>query len=83
MIKKGMLWMIRLYRKNLSRIKPVPTCRFYPTCSSYALQAIERFGAWKGGILALRRILRCHPFHPGGIDPVPEEFTWFSKRKKG
>ncbi len=83
MIKKGMLWMIRLYRKYLSRIKPVPTCRFYPTCSSYALQAIERFGAWKGGILALRRILRCHPFHPGGIDPVPEAFTWFSKRKKG
>lgn len=82
MIKRTVLWLIRMYRKHLSKLKPVPTCRFYPTCSSYALQAIERFGVWKGGFLALRRILRCHPFHPGGIDPVPETFRWFSKEKK-
>ncbi|MEG1870085.1 MAG: membrane protein insertion efficiency factor YidD, partial [Oscillospiraceae bacterium] len=50
-------------------------CRFYPTCSTYALTAIERFGALKGSYLAIRRILKCHPFHPGGFDPVPEKET--------
>ncbi len=49
-------------------------CRFYPTCSAYALTAIERFGVVKGGWLALCRLLRCHPWHPGGVDPVPEHF---------
>ncbi|MCI9405668.1 MAG: membrane protein insertion efficiency factor YidD [Oscillospiraceae bacterium] len=81
-MKQSVLWLIRMYQKHLSKLKPVPTCRFYPTCSSYALQAIDRFGVWKGGFLALRRILRCHPFHPGGIDPVPETFRWFQKTKK-
>lgn len=62
--------MIRFYRRQISPSIP-PCCRFTPTCSQYALQAIERYGALKGGGLALWRILRCNPFHPGGYDPVP------------
>lgn len=58
------------YQKWISPIKP-PTCRFYPTCSHYALEAIEVHGAVKGLYLTVRRVCRCHPFHPGGIDPVP------------
>ncbi|MBW7457032.1 membrane protein insertion efficiency factor YidD [Paenibacillus sepulcri] len=58
------------YRKFISPLKP-PTCRFYPTCSEYALQAIEKHGPLRGSWLAAKRICRCHPFHPGGIDHVP------------
>jgi len=65
---------IRFYRKFISPLKP-PTCRFYPTCSAYALEAIEVHGAAKGSYLAARRILKCHPFHPGGIDRVPPKRT--------
>ncbi|WP_028610414.1 membrane protein insertion efficiency factor YidD [Paenibacillus harenae] len=61
---------IRFYRKVISPLKP-PTCRFYPTCSQYALEAIEKHGAARGSWLAAMRIARCHPFHPGGYDPVP------------
>lgn len=66
-----LIWLIRGYRTFISPLFP-PTCRFHPTCSIYALQAIERFGPWRGSCLALRRILRCHPFHQGGYDPIPE-----------
>jgi|694.fasta_scaffold07257_4 putative membrane protein insertion efficiency factor len=65
--------LIQGYRMVLSPLLP-PTCRFTPTCSQYALDAIARYGALKGSWLAIRRILRCHPFHPGGYDPVPEVF---------
>lgn len=61
---------IRVYRKYISPIKPA-TCRFYPTCSAYALEAIEVHGPLKGSWLAAKRIARCHPFNPGGLDPVP------------
>lgn len=61
---------IHFYRKYISPLKPA-TCRFYPTCSAYALEAIEVHGALKGSWLAAKRIARCHPFHPGGIDLVP------------
>lgn len=68
--KHMLLWLIRFYRKNISPMHPA-CCRFIPTCSQYALEAIEKYGALKGGYLALRRILRCHPLCKGGYDPVP------------
>ena len=68
--KRALLGAIRFYRRNISPMFP-PCCRFTPTCSAYALEAVEKYGALKGGYLALRRILKCHPFHPGGYDPVP------------
>jgi len=63
--------LIRFYQVALSPLKGAPTCRFYPTCSQYALEAVEKHGALKGTYLAVRRVLKCHPFHPGGYDPVP------------
>ncbi|MBQ3080657.1 MAG: membrane protein insertion efficiency factor YidD [Clostridia bacterium] len=68
--KKIMLLPIRFYKREISPMLP-PSCRFTPTCSEYAMQAIEKYGAVKGGWLALKRILRCNPFHKGGYDPVP------------
>jgi len=61
--------MIRFYRKYISPLKK-PSCRFYPTCSQYALDAIEKYGALKGSFMAIKRILRCHPYNKGGYDPV-------------
>ncbi len=71
MIKRFLLLLIRIYRKFISPLKRRPTCIYTPTCSVYAIQAIEKYGAVKGSYLAVRRILRCHPFHKGGYDPVP------------
>ena len=61
---------IRLYQRTLSKLLP-PACRFVPSCSEYAAQAIERYGAARGSALAAKRLLRCHPWHRGGADPVP------------
>lgn len=69
MLKIIFINVIKFYRKHISPLKK-PSCRFYPTCSQYALEAIEKYGAFKGGIMAIKRILRCHPFNPGGYDPV-------------
>ncbi|PKN12308.1 MAG: membrane protein insertion efficiency factor YidD [Deltaproteobacteria bacterium HGW-Deltaproteobacteria-4] len=69
MIQKAMLSLIILYQRFVSPLT-APACRFYPSCSEYALQAIKRYGPWRGLWLSLRRILKCHPFHPGGYDPV-------------
>ena len=70
-MKKAALWLIRFYQRNISPYKP-PTCRFTPTCSAYAFEAINKYGIWKGGYLALRRLLRCQPFYKGDYyDPVP------------
>ena len=70
-MKTVFLKLIRFYQRNIS-VHTLPACRFQPTCSQYAYTAIERFGAFKGGWLAIRRLLRCHPFSRGGYDPVPE-----------
>ena len=69
-MKKFLILIIRIYRKFLSPIKP-PSCRFYPTCSIYAIEVIEKYGAFRGTFMAIKRILKCHPLHPGGYDPVP------------
>jgi len=68
------LKLIRFYQKYISPVKP-PSCRFHPTCSQYGFEAIQRFGAIKGGWLTIKRISKCHPFHKGGFDPVPEKKT--------
>ncbi|RKD22247.1 hypothetical protein SAMN02745883_00825 [Caminicella sporogenes DSM 14501] len=68
-MKEILILIIKGYRKYISPLKR-PSCRFYPTCSQYALDAINKYGAFKGLKLALIRILKCHPFHPGGYDPL-------------
>lgn len=70
MLKTIVLAVIKFYRRFLSPLKRKPTCRFYPTCSQYALESVTKHGAIKGTYLAILRILKCHPFHPGGYDPV-------------
>jgi putative membrane protein insertion efficiency factor len=70
MIKKIIILMVKFYRKYISPLKR-PSCIYTPTCSLYALEALDKYGAIKGTYLTVRRILRCHPFHRGGYDPVP------------
>ncbi len=71
-MKTLLMKIIRFYQIAISPLKP-PTCRFYPTCSHYGIEAIKVHGALKGSWLTIIRILKCHPFHPGGFDPVPEK----------
>ena len=70
-MKKILLGIIRFYQKYLSGAKGYSSCKYYPTCSRYAIEAIEKYGAFKGCLLAAWRILRCNPFSKGGYDPVP------------
>lgn len=70
-MQKILIVLIKSYRSYISPFF-LPSCRFQPTCSQYALQAVQKFGAIKGSWLAIKRIMRCHPFHPGGYDPVPD-----------
>ena len=70
-VKRILLGLLRIYQKYISPLKRTPSCIYTPSCSEYAVQAIKKYGAWKGGFLAVKRILRCHPFHKGGYDPVP------------
>lgn len=69
MIKRFFIFLIRLYQKFISPLKG-QTCRFYPSCSEYSIQALQKYGLFKGSWKSLIRILKCHPFHPGGHDPV-------------
>ena len=64
------IFLIKVYQRTLSRVMP-PSCRFYPSCSEYGVQALQKYGVFKGGWLTVKRISRCHPFNPGGYDPVP------------
>lgn len=73
-MKYLLIGMIKFYQKAISPYRP-PSCRFLPTCSQYGLEAVQRFGTIKGGYLAIKRISKCHPLHPGGIDLVPEKTT--------
>lgn len=69
-VGRALVGMIRLYQRFISPMLG-PRCRFYPSCSHYACDALHHHGVLRGGWLATRRLLRCHPFHPGGFDPVP------------
>ena len=69
-LERAVLALIRFYQRIISPLFP-PSCRFVPSCSQYTYEAVQRHGVWHGLALGLRRVLRCHPFHPGGYDPVP------------
>lgn len=69
MVRQLLIILIVFYRNFISPLKP-PCCRFIPTCSEYTILALEKYGVWRGAYLALKRILRCHPFNPGGYDPI-------------
>ena len=69
-MKSLLILAVRGYQVSLGQLLP-PACRYYPSCSAYAIEAIEKHGAARGGLLSIKRILRCHPFRPGGYDPVP------------
>jgi len=70
LVKRLAIFLIRIYQKYISPLKGVSSCRFYPTCSQYAIDAITKYGVIKGSFMSVKRILKCHPFHPGGYDPV-------------
>ena len=80
MIKKLLILLVRGYQKFISPLFP-PACRYYPTCSNYTLQAIQKFGAFKGTLMGICRILRCNPLVKGGYDPVPDHFSLLRNTK--
>ncbi|WP_459128274.1 membrane protein insertion efficiency factor YidD [Latilactobacillus curvatus] len=80
-MRKILIGLVRFYQKGISPLLP-PSCRYYPTCSSYMIQAIQKHGAILGLIMGIGRILRCHPFVRGGYDPVPDHFTVLRNRQR-
>lgn len=80
-MKKILLLFVKFYRKFISPLKP-PCCKYYPTCSTYALTALEKHGAFKGTALALWRLARCNPFSLGGVDHVPDEFYFYTLKSR-
>ena len=74
-MKRVVLLLLHFYQHVLAFIFPANSCRFYPSCSTYAMQAIERFGIFRGGLMGINRLFRCHPWHEGGFDPVPDADT--------
>ncbi|GAB4170821.1 MAG: membrane protein insertion efficiency factor YidD [Calditrichia bacterium] len=77
-MKKLFIWAIKAYQIFISPYTP-KTCRFYPSCSSYGVEAFDKHGVVRGGFLTVKRVLKCHPFHPGGFDPVPEKLEESTK----
>jgi len=69
-MKYIVIFLIKVYQYTFSRVMP-PSCRFYPSCSQFGVEALRKYGVFKGGWLTVKRIARCHPFNPGGYDPVP------------
>jgi len=80
-MKRIFMMLVRVYQKFISPLKP-PSCRYYPTCSQYSIQAFNKHGVIKGLYLTIRRLIRCNPYSAGGIDYVPEDFHFIKKRKK-
>lgn len=80
-MKKILLLFVKFYRKFISPLKP-PCCKYYPTCSTYALTALEKHGAFKGTVLAAWRLARCNPFSLGGVDHVPDEFFLYTLKSR-
>ncbi|TVR41614.1 MAG: membrane protein insertion efficiency factor YidD [Planctomycetota bacterium] len=78
-VQRLLLCLIRVYQRFISPIKP-PCCRYLPTCSEFAREALLLHGSWRGGLLALRRLLSCHPLGSHGLDPVPDRCTWLGGR---
>lgn len=80
-MKKILLLFVKFYRKFISPLKP-PCCKYYPTCSTYALTALEKHGAFKGSVLAMWRLARCNPFSLGGVDHVPDRFFLYTLKNR-
>ncbi len=81
-IASVLIYIIKFYQRFISPIKP-PSCRFYPTCSNYAIEAIKKFGPFQGGIMAIYRVLRCGPWSAGGYDPPVKPLFTFKRRENG